>query len=108
MIGNPPWPGIDVEAFFEFADLSKAAEFREGIPASKCPVAAACPAVEFQNADVVSRLAQLDRCRHACESRAEDKHGGALRVAVKFDRTLVGGVGGKPQAGHRMVHRRAA
>src|ERR1700731_3857180 len=108
VIGNPPWAGIDVEALLEFAGLFEAAEFGEGIPAPQGPVAAAGAAVELQNLDLVSSLAQLQRRRHAGKSGAEDDDGSALRIAVELDRTFVTGVGRKPKTSHRMIHRCAA
>src|SRR5258708_40134360 len=107
-IGNPPWAWIDIEALLEFAGLLEATEFSERIPAAQGPVAAPRPAVELQNLDGVSGLAQLQRRRHAGEPGAEDKNGSALRIAVELDRTFVSGVGRKPQTGHRMIHGGAA
>ncbi len=108
VIGNPPWTGIDIEALLEFAGLLETTEFSKGIPAPQGPVAAAGPAVELQNLDVVSSLAQLKCCRHAGKPGAEDDDGSALRIAVELDRTFIAGVGRKPQTGHRMIHRSAA
>src|SRR5260370_35201363 len=102
VIGNPPWAGIDIEALLEFAGLLEAAEFSEGFSAPQGPVAATRPAVEFQDADVVSRLAQLQRRCHAGEPGAEAEDGSALRIAVELDPAVVARGGRKPQRRHRM------
>src|ERR1700754_44422 len=105
VIGNPPWPRIDVESLLEFAGLRGAAEFGEFIAAAQGPVAAARPAVEFQDLDFVAGLAQLQSRGHPGKSGAENENGRALRIALELYRPLVSGLGGEAERGHRMDHR---
>ena len=57
VIGNSPWTRIDIEALLEFAGLLEPAEFDERISAPQGPIASPCPAVEFQQLDLVAGLA---------------------------------------------------
>ena len=108
MIRNPPRPGIEIKSVVEFADLLLAAELDISVAAAQCPVATARPLIEFQHRNLVSGLAQLERRGHAGETGAEDHHGRALGVARELDRALVSGVRRKAEAGHGVIHRRAA
>src|SRR6185312_9901915 len=108
MIGNAPRTRIEVEPRLEVAILGGAAEFGVGIAAADGPVAATGALVEFQDLDLIARLAQLQRRGHAGKSCAEDQDGSAPRIAFELDRPLVARFRGKAEARHRVVHRRAA
>src|SRR5262249_40939113 len=74
MIGNPPRPGVEVEAVVEGAGLLEAAELDESIATAQRPVASTGATVELQHLNLVAGLAQLQRRRHAGETRAENEH----------------------------------
>ena len=57
VIGNSPWAWIDIEALLEFAGLPEPTEFGELIAAPQGPIAPPCPAVKFQELDLVASLA---------------------------------------------------
>ena len=83
VIGNPPRPWIEIEAFLKFAGLRRAAEFGEPVAAAQRPVAAAGAAVEFQHLHLVAGLAQFQCRRHAGKTGAEDQHRGAFGIAAR-------------------------
>ena len=104
VIRDPPRSGIEVETLLELAILPRTAKFCVGIPAPQRPVSASRPVIELQNANIVSGLPQLQCRGHPRKPGAEDKHGGAFRIALQLDRSLVGRVGREAEAGHRVVH----
>ena len=108
MIGNPPRPGIEIKSLLEFAGLRGAAELGKRVAATQCPVAPSRTAIEFQDLNLVARLAQLQRRRHAGQTGAEDQDGCASDIAGKRNRTFVGGIRSEAEARHGLIHRRAA
>src|SRR5215471_21694883 len=72
VIGNPPRARIDVQSLLELASLRGATELGEAVTAAQGPVATAGTRVEFKNPHAVAGLAQLERCGHSGQSRAED------------------------------------
>src|SRR5271157_5247195 len=108
VIGNPPGSGIEVQVLVETAGLLEAAELGKAVAAAQGPAAPARAVVVFEHLHLVAGLVQLERRDQAGNSRSEDQHGGAFRVALEPDRPLVGRLGREPQGGHGLVHRRAS
>jgi hypothetical protein len=108
MVGNSPWPGIEIKALLELAGLPVATEFGIRVAAPERPVATSSPVIELQNPDLVSRLVQLQRGRHASKPGAQDKDRSTFRITVEPDRPLVPGIGREAEAGHCLIHRGAA
>src|SRR5271166_138068 len=108
VIGNPPGSGIEVQVLVETAGLLEAAELDKAVAAAQGPAAPARAVVVFEHLHLVADLVQLERRDQAGNSRSEDQHGGAFRVALEPDRPLVGRFGREPQGGHGLIHRRAS
>src|SRR3984957_10289338 len=104
MIGQAPRSGIDVEPRIEAAFLSEPAELGISVAAPQRPVAAARARVVLENLNPVARLAQLVSRDHPRNARAEHQNRGSRRRTAQLNRALVTGVGGKAQAGHRLIH----
>jgi len=81
VIGNAPRAGIEIKPFVELAFLRRAAQFGVSVAAAQRPVAATCAAVELEHLHLVTGLSQLQRRRQARQSRAQDEHRRAFRVA---------------------------
>ena len=108
MIGNPPRPGIEIKSLLKLAGLRETAKLGERVATTQCRVATSWTTVAFKHLNTVTRLAQFQRCGHACQTGAKDQDGRASDIAAKLDAALVSGIGCEPEAGHRVVHRRAA
>jgi len=54
IVGNTPWPRIDVKATVELAPLRRAAEFGVFVSAANSPGTPTCAVVVFQNLDGVA------------------------------------------------------
>src|SRR6202020_2069985 len=108
VIGDAPWPGIEIEAGVELAPLRRAAELRVDVAASERPVSSARPEVVLEYANLVAGALELDRRRHSGEPGAEDDDRGAFGIAVELDRTAVWRFLRMPKASHRLVGGRSA
>src|ERR1700722_13222693 len=104
VIGNSPRTGIDVQVLVEPALLGKTAELGITVPAAQAPITAARTAVEFQYLHLVAGVAQLVGGAHPGDARAEYQHRRAGGRALQFDGTSIGGVGGKAETAHGLIH----
>ena len=68
MIGNAPWPRIEIEAGVELAFLRRAAQLRVDVAAPHRPVPSARTRVELEHAHVVAGALKLDRRGHSGEA----------------------------------------
>src|SRR5215467_93242 len=73
MIGNAPWPRIDVKAIFELANLGEPSKLGKAVAAAQRPVATAGTRVELEQLNLVAGLAQLQRRGQAGQSGTEDQ-----------------------------------
>src|SRR5258705_11179719 len=97
----------EIKAFLEAGGLRRPPEFGKTVATADRPVAPSRAAIELQHLDLVASRAQLERGRHACETRAEHQHGCAFWIAAQLDRALVIGLKRQAQARHALVHRSA-
>ena len=88
MIGNPPRPGIEIEARREIAGLSEASEFLEPVAAAQSPISPARTGIEFQHLNGVAGIAQFKCSGHAGQAGAEDQNRRASDVALSLMRPL--------------------
>src|ERR1700722_9491549 len=108
VIGNAPWPGIEIEAGVELAPLRRAAELRIDVAASERPVSSARPEVVLEYANLVAGALELDRRSHSGKPGAKNDDRGAFGIAVELDRTAVWRFLRMPKASHRLVGGRSA
>jgi hypothetical protein len=108
VIGNPPWPGIDVETRIELAFLTGTAELRIGVAAAQRPIPPADAAVIFEQLHLVAGLVQFIGRDKAGEPCSQDQDRSPLRIAVELDRAVIRRFRRMTEAGHRLVHRRPA
>ena len=108
MVRNAPGAGVQVMAIGELHILGGAAEFRVLVAAIERPVPAAGAVLVFQDLDLVARLLQLIRCKHAAKTGAKHQHGGARARAAQVGRTGELGFSSVTHGGHGLVQGRGA
>src|SRR5229473_8321540 len=104
IVGNTPWPRIDVKATVELAPLRGAAEFGVFVSAANGPGTPTCAVVVFQNLDRVARVSQFVRGYKAGHPGAENQYFCALGRTIQFDPAAIRRRRRKPQRVHRLVH----
>ena len=108
VIGNAPWPRIEIKAGVELALLRCAAELGVDVAAPERPVPSARTRVIFKHAHFVAGALKLDRRGHSGEAGPQNDDRRALGVAIEFDRTPVRRFLGVSEASHRLIGGRSA